>query len=233
VGPGDPELITLKAARILRQVDTIAVPRGKEGGESLALSIIKGAALAKGTALAEGKTIIELHFPMIRRRPAPGALEGQARRVLDILEQGRDVAFATLGDPAIYSTFFHLYDAILALDPGIRAEIIPAVSSINASSALARKCLALSGEKIAVIPAPYMREPDRVFGLFETVVLMKVNSVFDEVKKTLTEAGLLDRAVYVSRAGLPGEIIKPVAEVLAEDLDYFSTIIVRTVPDAR
>ncbi|MDA8388727.1 MAG: precorrin-2 C(20)-methyltransferase [Nitrospiraceae bacterium] len=218
-GPGDPEFLTLKAVRILRQAGTIAVPRGRSDGTSLALGIIGGA-----VDLA-GKNIIEIHFPMVRDIGAE-ALKPAAGRILEILRKGEDVAFVTLGDPTLYSTFFRLREAISLLDPLVPVEIVPGVTSVTAAAARAGLRLALSGEKLAVLPAFRRDELKDILERFETVCLMKAGSSFQEIKKILEEAGLAQNAVCVSRTGLPGEFVKPVADVTEDELDYFSTIIV-------
>lgn len=220
IGPGDPELLTLKAVRVIGSCPVLCVPKGREEGASLALSIVRQA------VALDGKEIMEVHFPM-RKGSQREALRPAAREIVGVLAQGRDVAFPTLGDPAIYSTFFHLLDAVHQVDEGVRAEIVPGVSSFTAAAARAGLSLALSGERLAVVPATYLRELRRFFAEFDAVVLMKVHRVLDEVRAALAAEGLLDRALYVARAGRADELIKPVAAVTAGDLDYFSLILVR------
>ena len=220
IGPGDPELMTLKGARILREAPVICVPRGKEDGQSVALGIISGA------VDLGGKEMLEVHFPM-KKGSQRDALRPAAEEVLRVLGTGRDVAFPTLGDPVLYSTFFHLYDALLTLSPDVRIEIVPGVSSINASAARAGISLALSGDRLAVLPATYIEEMSMELIKYDTVVLMKVHSVLDKIRDTLNIKGLLDSAVYVSRVGMEGETIKPLRDVSPEDVHYFSTVIVR------
>src|SRR3990172_1705871 len=157
VGPGDPELMTLKAVRILKEVPCVFVPKGREEGSSLALTIMRGA------VSIDGKKIVELHFPMIKTAPHPPnvstPLTGQAsplprgerqasqaddlnakwneavQAIYSVFEQGIDAAFITIGDPGIYSTFFYLYDKLLERMPELSIEIIPGISSINAAAA--------------------------------------------------------------------------------------------------
>lgn len=221
IGPGDPELITLKAVRILREADVIAVPKGREDGESVARGIIES------VVDMQAKRLLEIHFPM-RKGTQREALAKAAQDVLGLLDQGDDVAFITLGDPTLYSTFFHLLDAIHQIEPGLKSEIIPGVSSIMASAAAASRSLALSGDKVAVIPATYVSDLDSVLDGFQTVILMKAHSVIEDIKSVLTRRGLMGSAVFVSRAGRKGEVIKPLSEVVESDLNYFSTVIVRT-----
>jgi len=220
IGPGDPELMTLKAVRVIKEADVVCVPRGKQAGESMALGIVEQA------VDLDGKQIIEAHFPMVKGSQRE-ALKPVAEELIGVLQEGKDIAFITIGDPVLYSTFFHLYDAMLALEHDLDFEIIPGVSSVTASAARAGIGLALSGEKVAVVPATYVKDFEQVIKGFDTVVLMKVHRVIDEIKETLSSRGLTEGAVYVARAGLPDEIVKPLAEVGEADLDYFSIVIVR------
>lgn len=248
IGPGDPELLTLKAVRILREVSHVCVPKGREEGSSLALSIVK-----KAVDLS-GKEIFEAYFPM-RKTRGQKSEAGQSSRLsfrnqtddsneLDIrwqetvdevfrrLHGGFDMAFITIGDPAIYSTFFYLYDRLLSLDPELSIEIVPGVSSINLASARAGISLGLADEKIAVLPATYVSESEDVLrGIlkeFDTVVLMKVHRVFEDVLKILGEMGITEKALYISRAGMEGEmIVKDITSLNGNRLDYFSMLIVR------
>lgn len=234
VGPGDPELLTLKALRILKGVSCICVPKGREEGSSLALSIVK-----KALSL-DNKEIIEAHFPMIKTKQqgleknhgTDFELDNKwaetVKNILNKLNKGIDVAFITLGDPTIYSTFFYLYDKLIELNPELNIEIIPGVSSINASAAKAKISLGLADEKIAILPANYIQNLKETLEKFDTVVLMKVNKVFEGIMHTLTEMNLMNNAIYISRAGMEDEkVFKNINSVKEEELNYFSMIIVK------
>jgi precorrin-2/cobalt-factor-2 C20-methyltransferase len=238
IGPGDPELLTLKAVRTIKESPVLCVPKGREEGSSLALSIVE-----KAVSL-DGKEIIEAHFPMRKTKKERSAVSGQqsanydpeldarwneiAESILARLEKGKDVAFLTLGDPAIYSTFFYLYDRLLELHPGLDIEIIPGVSSINASAARANISLGLGNDRIAILPANYLDNLRATLGGFDTVVLMKVNKVLDEIIKLLGEMDLLGNAVCVSRAGMDDETVyRDITKIKQEGLNYFSMVIVR------
>ena len=234
IGPGDPELLTLKGVRIIKETGVLCVPKGREKGSSLALSIVE-----KAVSL-DGKKIIEGHFPM---RKTMNSADAGARRAVPLLDakwsetveailsplnKGKNVAFLTLGDPVIYSTFFYLYDKLLELCPGLNIEIIPGVSSINASAARANISLGLGNEKIAVLPANYLDNLKGTLEVFDTVVLMKVNKVLNEIKGLLSEMGLLENAVCISRAGMDDEqIFNDIRDIDQKKLNYFSMVIVR------
>ena len=241
VGPGDPELLTFKAARILREVQCIFVPKGREEGASLALSIVQ-----KALAI-DNKEIVELHFPMQKTRNSKvsgvrseennavntteelkAKWNAAVDSILERLEAGLDAAFITIGDPGIYSTFFYLYERLIGRMPSIRIEIVPGISSINASAARAGISLGLGDEKIAVLPANYPDSLEETLERFDTVVLMKVNKAFDAIKKALDGKRLAEKAVFVSRAGMEDErVIRNIRDVREEDLNYFSLVIVR------
>lgn len=231
VGPGDPELLTLKALNILNKISYICVPKGREEGSSLALSIVKKA------LNLDNKEVIETHFPMRKTRQCSEtdnySLDEKwnetVKIVSDILSNGNDVAFITIGDPSIYSTFFYLNDRLLEIFPALNIEMIPGVSSINASASRANISLGLADEKIAIIPATYSSdEIIDIIDKFDTIVLMKVHRVFGRVIKILEEMELLKNAIFVSRACMEGEkIFRDINNVTDRDLDYFSLMIIK------
>ncbi|KPJ99117.1 MAG: hypothetical protein AMK71_10230 [Nitrospira bacterium SG8_35_4] len=257
VGPGDPELMTVRAVKVIQQSDVICVPTGKEGGSSLALSIA-----AKAVNL-DGKEVIEAYFPM-KKTKQQGTKSAEARKrgsatvpktsgftnirtsslvddgeldqkwnetvqaILSKLEKGNDVVFLTLGDPTIYSTFFYLYDRLKEALPDLHIEIIPGVSSINAAAARASVSLGLANEKIALLPANYMEDLKDTLTVFDTVVLMKVSKVWSEIMHLLTEMNIVDKAVFISRATMEDEqVIHDIRDVRQDEINYFSLVIVR------
>jgi len=234
IGPGDPELLTLKAARIIRESQVICVPKGREEGNSLALSIVQ-----KIIDLND-KEIIEAYFPMRKTKIQGQGARGKgqedldarwdqtAEKILSKLNEDQNVAFLTLGDPSFYSTFYYLYDKLLELHPDLSIEIIPGVSSINASAARAKISLGLGDDGIAILPANYMNNLKATLEAFDTVVLMKVHKVFDQIVALLQEMNLIDKASCISQAGMESEkIFKDIRNVQQEDLSYFSMVIVR------
>ena len=230
VGPGDPELMTLKAIRLLERCPVWLAPKARREGKSTALTIVERLVPARG------KEILTQYFPMKKvqmgKTPAAdveAAWQEAAGAVLKALAAGRDVAFLTLGDPAIYSTGFYVCDTLFRLDPWVRVEIVAGVSAIGASAAAAGKPLCQGDDRMVVVPATFENgELAEVLEKFDTVVLMKVHRVMDRIVPLLAELNLLDRAVLVERTSQEGQRIRRnLLEVVNEEHHYFSTIIVR------
>lgn len=228
VGPGDPELLTLKAVRILRTVKCICFPKGREEGSSMALDIVKK------VISVDNKELVEAYFPMRKTKASAHACEldikwnETVKTVLGILDRGDDMAFITIGDPTIYSTFFYLYDRLLELNPLLSIEIIPGISSITASAAQACISLGLADERIAILPATYANDIGMVVEHFDTVILMKVYKVFDQVLAMLDARGLTGKAIYVSRTGMDdGHVVRDIGTLRGKELNYFSMLIIR------
>jgi len=221
VGPGDPELITLKAKRVLEEVGCLAVPKTSSEKESLALSIVRG---ISGTE----KELVALLFPMSFDEKLLEKSWGRAvEEVMGRLEAGKDVAFITLGDPTVYSTYMYIHRALKR--QGYDTEIVPGITSFCASSAKVGISLAENRETLAVVPSAYDCENlDEILDRFDNVVLMKISRKFAELKKKLIDKGLGGKAVLVSRCGLDGEMIEFYLEAVDEKvLSYFSTMIIK------
>lgn len=224
VGPGDPELMTLKALNVLKASAVIAVPRSSDKGSSRALEIIKGA-LDLG-----GKELLELPFPMTRDK---GELEGSRRRaaasVAERLSSGQDVAFITLGDPLTFSTFSYLVPFVRELAPLSRIMAVPGVTSFSAAASLRCVPLAETDERVIIVPAAYELEKVKEALLSaDTVVLMKVNRAIDGIIGLIEGAGLIEKSFFVSRAGWPDEeVVADLRTVKGSKPDYFSMIIIR------
>jgi len=232
VGPGDPELLTLKAHNALNACTVIATPKGSKKGSSTALSIVEQA------VELTGKTILELHFPMRKIRmgenPDEKVQKGwqeAAQTVIRNLDAGNDVAFPTLGDPAIYSTGYYLYQTITEIRPDIKVVFVPGISALSSCSAATAIPICLGDDRLAVIPATFSSDTLKETLLsFDTIVLMKVHKVIDELKELLSDLDLLDSAVLVEKTGMREEKIYPDLSKLTETIHYFSTIIVRKQP---
>ncbi len=222
VGPGDPELITLKAQRILSQVSVIFVPQKDTGHKSYAGSIISG---SLGSPIQQ---VVELVFPMQKSALEP-YWERAADEIWQHLAQGEDCAFVTEGDPLLYGTFVCILSVFRERHPEVNIKVIPGVSSINAAAASAVLPLSSGRERVAIIPAAYQDKALReTLESFDTVVILKVNTAFDRILDVLEEMKLVDRCTYIRRCTTKDEkIVKDIRKLKEKDLDYLSLLIVR------
>lgn len=224
VGPGAPDLITLRALSIVKNAQVLALPRSSDYGESMAWKILKPT-----VGEIPGQERLFLTFPMNkdpeRLRPA---WDAAFAAIGERLERGLSVAFATEGDPSLFSTFIYLRQEASRRWPGIRIEVVPGVSSIMAVPAVTGIPLADGQERIAILPAGYgVEDLSQVLGMFDTVVLMKMGAEIPQVIDALERQGLLDRAVYVSKATMAEErIVRDIRMIQAERGDCFAMIVV-------
>jgi len=224
VGPGDPELLTRKAERILRQAPVVCAPAASAGDSSHALSIVES------LLDRSRQEIIIRVFPMRKDQDGLDAFwEEAAETVVSHVLEGRDVAFITIGDPFLYSTFLYLYRILRERYPDIPVEVVPGVSSVTTAAVAAGIPLAAASERVAILPATFEDEKLRRTLLdFDTVVLMKVNRVFDRVYALLKELGLDRKGAFVSRAGTAEESVTfDLASLVGKKLDYLSLLIVK------
>lgn len=219
VGPGDPEMLTLKALRLIRENSVIAVP-GNEIQASVAYQIVKGAYEA-----LDEKTLLPVAMPMTKD---PAVLEANhekaAQDVERYLKQGENVVFLTLGDPTVYSTYLYVHKRILAR--GYQAEIVSGITSFCAVAARLNMGLVERNEPLHVIPATYQAEDmDQVLKLPGTKVLMKTGRKMAQVRESIQKSG--QQAVMIENCGMPGERIYEGAENIPEKSGYYSLIIVK------
>ncbi|MFN4195392.1 MAG: precorrin-2 C(20)-methyltransferase [Thermosynechococcus sp.] len=222
VGPGDPELITLKGWRRLQQARVIAFPAGLQGRRGIAEEII--------SPYKEPQQIyLPLEFPYVFEADVlEQAWQKAAAQVYQYLTQGIDVVFVSEGDVSFYSTFSYLAAAVQSLDPQIVIEVIPGICSPLAAAASLGVPLTLGSDRLAIIPAMYHGDDlARVWGWAEVVVCMKVRSVYGEVWYWLKEQKLLEQAAVVSWATTPKQqIYTPLTNYPELTLPYFSLLIV-------
>lgn len=223
VGPGDPELLTLKAHRILQKVDIITAPCSRKGRTSLALKIIQQELDCQGR-------VLELFFPMTHNEDTLKEYwKSAAGRIGNLLADGKDIAFITLGDPLLYSTYIYLLENLRAEESSFEIETIPGITSISASSARLNQALTTGDEKLVVIPATY--EIDRLEEALrehDNIVLLKVASHYDRIIRLLEKLKLLKEAVFISRCGQPEEmVVRDLTSLTGEEIDYLSLIIIR------
>lgn len=216
VGPGDPELLTLKALRYLRQVPVIAYP-APEHGQSFARSIVEH-------WIAGHQREIAIRFPM-RPGPPPDAIYDTAAAALCAeLERGHDVALLCQGDPLFYGSSINLFTR---LSGQFRIEIVPGVSSLTACAAIAAVPLVSRNDTLAVMPAT-LDEAQIVTRLAaaETAAIVKLGRHLGKIRRVLDGLGLLESALYVEHATLPAQRVTPFARIDFQDAPYFSMALV-------
>ena len=217
VGPGDPELLTLKALRLLRAAPVIAYP-APETGDSFARSIV-------APHLPGGQKEIAIRMPIGDGSfPKPDIYDRAARDILSEVRAGRDVAVLCEGDPFFYGSFMYLH-ARLARDCTI--SIVPGVSSLMACAAMAGVPLSARNESLTVIPAPLPDEALRtrlVNG--NAAAIVKVGRHLPRVRRVIESAGIMSRALLVERATLAEQRIRRLADVDDDSVPYFSMILI-------
>jgi precorrin-2/cobalt-factor-2 C20-methyltransferase len=216
VGPGDPELITLKALRLLRQAPVVAYP-APEVGASFARAVV-------AQFLSPAQREIVIRVPMESARfPAQAVYDGAALDIGAELESGRDVAVLCQGDPFFYGSFMYLF---ARLAERFAVTVVPGVSSLGACAAAARWPLAAREDALLVLPAS-LGEQQLICRLAEVqaAAIIKLGRHFDKVRRALDALGLAESARYVERASLASERVLPLADVDPASVPYFSMIL--------
>ncbi len=221
VGPGDPELVTVKAVRVLREADLVLVPVMAPGEEGRAESVVR--------AYADGAERVVFALDdrggVTERRTS--AWDAAADRVVEAFRAGAGtVAFATIGDPNLYSTFTYLAQTVRERSPGVRVETVPGITAMQDLAARAGTVLAEGSEALRLLPL--VGSPGGLRAALETgdtVVVYKFGRVAGEVLAVVKEAGRLDGAVFGARLGLPGEDVRPAGSIRGP-VPYLSTLIV-------
>ncbi|WP_068154977.1 precorrin-2 C(20)-methyltransferase [Rhodococcus phenolicus] len=224
LGPGDPELITRKAARLIADADVIAYHSGTHG-RSIARSI---AAEIIPVGVVEERMVYPVTTGTTEH---PGGYDGAiaefyddcARRLAAHLEAGRTVVVLCEGDPLFYGSYMYLHDR---LADRYTAEVVPGVTSFSAAAAATAEPLVRRTDVLTVLPGT-LPEPELARRLADTdgAVIMKLGRTFPAVRNALAQAGRLDDAVYVERASMGGQRIAPVADVDPDAVPYFSVIL--------
>jgi precorrin-2/cobalt-factor-2 C20-methyltransferase len=223
VGPGDPELITLKGLRSLQQVPVVAFPAGIQGKPGIAQQIV-------AQWLSPNQLQLALTFPYVQDMAVlKEAWQVAAEQVWQYLRCGQDVAFACEGDVSFYSTFTYLAQTLQHLHPKAPVQLVPGVCSPMAAAAALGLPLTIRQERLVVLPALYtVGELEAVLDWADVLVLLKVSSVYEQVWKVLQRRGLLDNSWVVERATLPQQVIySDLRDRPNLKLPYFSLLIVQ------
>ncbi len=214
LGPGDPGLITLKAARLIGGAAVIAYPALEDGGS-----------LARGIAadlIPGGAREIALRIPfVVDREPAQAAYDRGADEIAGALRAGDDVVMLCEGDPLFYGSFMYVH---ARLSGQFDVQVVPGVTSVTACAALAGLPLAARDEVLTVLPGTLPDDALRSrLEMAQAAAIMKVGRHLGRIKAVIDALGLMERAVYVERASLPNQRVMPLSEV--DEAPYFSMIL--------
>ncbi|MBS6545795.1 MAG: precorrin-2 C(20)-methyltransferase [Clostridiaceae bacterium] len=216
VGPGDPELMTRKAVRLIQECDIIAAPQS-EGNDKTAMIIAE--------EFVKDKPVLYCDMPMTRDQAKMDASHDQAADdICALLDEGKNVVFLTLGDPTIYSTYWYVHKRVLAR--GYDAQLIPGVPSFCAAAAAAGVALVEGSEMLHIVPASHTSTDDGL-GMPGTKVLMKAGRSILDVREKLRADGKLAGSVLVERATMQEERVVKNLDELEDPTGYFSVIIVK------
>lgn len=222
VGPGDPELMTLKGYRLLQQVPVIAYP-APEVGDSLARAVA-------APHIPDGRVEIAVRTPItIDRFPAREVYDRYALEIGDHLAAGRDVAVLCEGDPFLYGSFMYLF---LRLSDRYPAQVVPGVSSLAACAAMAGAPLVSRNQVLTVLPAPLdAAELEARLANTDAAAIMKVGRHISKVKDIVRRLGRMDGAKYVERATMDNQKVLPLDQAPDGRAPYFSMVLVRRPED--
>jgi precorrin-2/cobalt-factor-2 C20-methyltransferase len=224
VGPGDPELISVKGLRILCTVPVVSFPAGLSDQSGIAQQIIT-------PWLRSDQIQVPLTFPYIQDLDLLQQAWGvAAQQVWKYLCQGQDVAFVSEGDVSFYSTFTYLSRTLQHLYPEAKIETIPGICSPLAAAAALGLPLTVQGDRLAILPALHrLADLAAVLAWAEVVVLLKVSRVYPQVWQTLNELQCLDRSYVVVRAGTGQQVIyRDLQKHPNLELPYFSLLVIST-----
>jgi precorrin-2/cobalt-factor-2 C20-methyltransferase len=221
LGPGDPELMTLKAHRLISAAAVVAYP-ALVGGESFARSIA-------ADCLPDGVREIVIEVPMVvEREPAQAAYDKGAAAIAKVLEADQDVVVLCEGDPLFYGSYMYLHARLAGR---FDCVVVPGVNSINVSSAAAGLPLVARNEVLSVLAGPMnVAEMAARIAAADAVAIMKVGRHLAKIRDVLGDLGLMERAIYVERASLPEQRVVPLMNA-PDDAPYFSMILVNKGAD--
>ena len=218
IGPGDPELLTLKAVRILKDAPVIAYP-APDSGDSLARAIAL-------PYLPTGRTEIAIRTPMVASDfPVHEVYDRYAKEIANYLDEGQDVAVLCEGDPFLYGSFIYIFSRLV---DSHTVEVVPGVSSLGACAAAAGAPLVSRSQVLTIVPAPLAEDELEAHIKFsDAVAIMKVGRHLKKVRRVLRRLGLEKGAHYIEHATMNEERVLPLAQVNGNNTPYFSMILVR------
>ncbi len=216
VGPGDPELLTLKAVRLMREADIIAVP-DKGSGEKTALNIVK--------EHVADKELLFCPTPMVRdENVLNNAYDSIAETLAKLLDEGKNIVFITLGDPTVYSTYMYIHERMVK--NGYEAVLVAGVTSFCAVAARLGTSLCERSDRLMIVPASH-KDIDDCLAVDTNYVFMKAGKDISVLKDKLDEKGLLDNASMIENCGMEGERVFEKFGDMPEGSGYFSVVVVK------
>jgi len=229
-GPGDPELLTVKAVKAIKNADVIMCPTSKEGKESIAFSIIS-------TIVDNSKKpeIVNLVFPMVKDKDIlEDTWKKNTRTIAESVQSGKNVVYLTVGDPSLYSTWIYIHRELREKYPDVKINIIPGIVSMFAFASKVGISIAEGDETMAVIPACYdLGKVKETAKNCDTMIFLKDGRYFDQVISLLKEAGFPDNSLFAiaQDVGTDQEIVKKLTlgQVTKETFTnkYFSIMVVK------
>ncbi|MBF0111101.1 MAG: precorrin-2 C(20)-methyltransferase [Desulfamplus sp.] len=221
VGPGDPELLTLKAVRIINEADVIFTAASAKRDYSLALEIVR-------PHLSSKAIIKSLSFTMTKDKEATeAAWDSNAEEIAKVLRDGKNAAFLTLGDPMTYSTFGYILKSLKGVMPDAKVETIPGITSFHAAAARLNRTLVEAEESLLITSGAYGGDQLlRVGQSIENIVMLKAYKNIKQNNEALKKAGFFKNSVAISRCGREGEeIIENLDELEIRTPDYWTLVI--------
>ena len=204
-GPGDPDLLTIKAVGLIKNAEVVFAPTSKEGKPSIALSIVK-------KYINSSAKMVNLIFPMLKEKEVlKNYWKENAEKIANEVRVGRRVIYLTVGDPSIYSTWIYIYKELRRNHKDIEIDIVPGITSIFAFAAEARIALVEGDETLAIVPACYdMDRVRRTSNVCDTVIFLKDGKYFDDVIDMLSDAGFVEDSIVAiaQDVAIEGEIMK-------------------------
>jgi precorrin-2/cobalt-factor-2 C20-methyltransferase len=204
-GPGDPELLTLKAINLIKNAEVIFAPTAREGKPSIALSVV-------GRYVDKLAKIVSLIFPMVKDRESlKDYWKRNADQIADAVRAEKRVVYLTVGDPALYSTWIYIHRELQNNHPDIEIDIVPGIASMFAFAAQAKMSLAEGDETLAIVPACYdLDKVKQTANSCDTVIFLKDGRYFDSVIEMLADVGFADDSMIAiaQDISVTGEIMK-------------------------
>ena len=220
VGPGDPELITVKAVRVIKEADIVFTAASSKNTYSLAVEIAS-------EYISETARIEKLFFPMTKKKEeTEAAWTENTRQIAAVLKEGKTAVFLTLGDPTTYSTFGYILKKMACIMPDAEIETIPGITSFHAASARLNRILVEGEESLLITSGAYGGEPLRNNHEVDNVAIVKAYKNIVDINRALDETGLSRNSIAVSHCSRKNEEIIDDLKILEKrPPDYWTLIL--------